>query len=166
MSDRPRRRDRTGLALGSEVLLIGAASGVPDKQRAHGAPPEGWPDRAAGRGPPGHRAAPDLPERRSDSTSATASPAHNGILHRRLLHPDITVRSHVDQLPDPPDDAARSNEQDRAASPAPPLGAAPQGLVAGDVEEVQLGQVDHQVAVAAAMPGDAIVVPDSSKEGL
>src|SRR3954467_15716432 len=79
MSDRPRRRDRTGLALGSEVLLIGAASGVPDKQRAHGAPPEGWPDRAAGRGRPGHRAAPDLPERRSDSTSATASPAHNGI---------------------------------------------------------------------------------------
>src|SRR3954452_237894 len=79
MSDRPRRRDRTGLALGSEVLLIGAASGVPDKQRAHGAPPEGWPERAAGRGRPGHRAAPDLPERRSDSTSATASPAHNAI---------------------------------------------------------------------------------------
>jgi hypothetical protein len=29
-----------GVALGGEVLLIGGASGVPDKQRAHGAPPE------------------------------------------------------------------------------------------------------------------------------
>jgi hypothetical protein len=29
-----------GIALGGEVLLIGGASGVPDKQRAHGAPPE------------------------------------------------------------------------------------------------------------------------------
>src|SRR4051794_21494439 len=29
-----------GVALGSEVLLIGGASGVPDKQRAHGASPE------------------------------------------------------------------------------------------------------------------------------
>ena len=28
------------VALGGEVLLIGGASGVPDKQRAHGAPPE------------------------------------------------------------------------------------------------------------------------------
>jgi hypothetical protein len=28
-----------GVALGGEVLLIGGASGVPDKQRAHGAPP-------------------------------------------------------------------------------------------------------------------------------
>ncbi|MGH3602040.1 MAG: hypothetical protein ACRDQH_17475, partial [Pseudonocardiaceae bacterium] len=30
------------VALGGEVLLIGGASGVPDKQRAHGAPPMEW----------------------------------------------------------------------------------------------------------------------------
>ena len=29
-----------GVALGGQVLLIGGASGVPDKQRAHGAPPK------------------------------------------------------------------------------------------------------------------------------
>src|SRR3954454_20615003 len=68
-----------GVALGSEVLLIGGASGVPDKQRAHGAPPGGWPDRASGGRRLGHRAAPDLPNRRSTSTSATASPPRDGI---------------------------------------------------------------------------------------
>ena len=59
-----------GVALGSEVLLIGGASGVPDKQRAlasvTAAPVggnTGWYDCLV-----------------SDSTSATASSARNGIL--------------------------------------------------------------------------------------
>jgi prevent-host-death family protein len=39
-----------GVALGGQILLIGGASGVPDKQRAHGTPP--------GLGPVGSRVAP------------------------------------------------------------------------------------------------------------
>jgi len=31
---------KQSIVLSSQVLLIGRASGVPDKQRAHGAPPE------------------------------------------------------------------------------------------------------------------------------
>ena len=57
-----------GVALSGQVLLIGGASGVPHKQRAHSAPPRGWPGRAAERGRLGHRAAPDL---------------HSNALHRR-----------------------------------------------------------------------------------
>jgi len=47
------------VALGSEVLLVGGASGVPDKQRAHRAPPEKGSGHAAGGGRLGHRAVPN-----------------------------------------------------------------------------------------------------------
>lgn len=39
-----------GVTLRGQILLIGGTSGVPDEQRAHGAPPKGWPGRTAGRG--------------------------------------------------------------------------------------------------------------------
>jgi hypothetical protein len=35
----PDTEAKQGVALRGQVLLIGGASGVPDKQRAHGAPP-------------------------------------------------------------------------------------------------------------------------------
>lgn len=53
-----------GVALGGEVLLIGRASGVPDKQRAHGCTSKGGPGQAAGCDRLGHRATPDCTSQR------------------------------------------------------------------------------------------------------
>ncbi len=70
---------KQGVALRSQVLLIGGASGVPDKQCAHGAPPRGWPGRAAERGRFGHRALPDFLSTRLLRCERNRAAGHNGI---------------------------------------------------------------------------------------
>jgi hypothetical protein len=64
------------------------------------------------------------------------------------------------------DGAARPREQDRAASAAPLLGAAAQGAVPRDVEEVQLGQVNYQDGLATGVAGGAVVFPGATQDGL
>jgi antitoxin YefM len=63
-----------GFALSGEVVLISGTTGVPDKQRAHGAPPGDGPGRIAERGRLGHRAEPDSASRHLQSCDRKARP--------------------------------------------------------------------------------------------
>ena len=72
-----------GLMLRSEVLLIGGASRVPHKQRAHGAPGRGGPGRAAQNAVgSGIRQRPTPPTSASRAATATPAPSRMRIARR------------------------------------------------------------------------------------
>jgi len=68
-----------GIALSGQILLIGGASGIPDKQRAHGAPPELGPVEPQEAGGSGIGLCPTPPARTSNAVHARSAAGRNGI---------------------------------------------------------------------------------------